>query len=156
MGFIAVGIAVLVVGVLWFLRLGTQLDEIGASRFGMRVLTLRNGSRIFLKREVRGQNFDVVFISRDSNECRSANPETDLIFKYDANPLTVSQSEDTLIVFWNGAFGQPKQPFANIVVKRGMPRSLSSTSRETDMRSVQSINIPLDTVRRGSGECVEN
>ena len=155
-GFVAVGLAVIAVGVIWFLHLGSQFNEIGAPRFGMRSFMLRNGSHIFVKREVRGQNFDVVSISKDSNECKSANPETDLIFKYDANPLTISQSGDTLVVFWNGAFGQPKQPIPDVVVKQSTTGSIPFASGETDSRSVQSIDIPLDSIRRGSGECSKN
>ena len=128
-----------------------QVDEIGASSFGERVISLRDGSRIYLKREARGLNFDVVSVSENANICDSANPGTDLIFKYDANPLTISQSEGRPIIFWAGAFSRPKNPLAQVLVKNVRPDSLSSGDKAS--MKVEQIDIPLEFEKIGDGDC---
>ena len=139
-----------------FTRLGATADDIGASRFGMHVITMPQGNDIHAKREVRGQNFDVVAISKNPKVCESANSDTDLIFKYDANPLTISESGNTLIVFWTGALKRPTRAIDNVVVKQASPDTQSSDVETIDKRNVQLIDIPLDHVRRGTGECTKD
>jgi len=117
------------------------------------VIQLNNGSRVYLKREVRGQNFDVVAVSENPNACESANPDTDLIFKNDANPLTVSQSDAALTIFWAWGFNQPKFPLAHVVVKDVRPDSLSSQDRAS--MNVQLIDIPMEFEKRGNGDCTK-
>jgi hypothetical protein len=146
----------LVAALVFFLRLGAKVDDIGASRFGLQVITMPQGDEIYAKREVRGQNFDVVAISKNPKVCESANPHTDLIFKYDANPLTISKSGDTLIVFWTGTLKQPTRAIGNVLVKQARPDTQSSNVGNIDTRNVQLIDIPLDHVRRGTGECTKD
>jgi hypothetical protein len=146
LGAIALGLVLLVLG---FLRhLASQVDEIGASDFGERMIHLNNGNVIYLKREARGLNFDVVAVSENPNVCESANPETDLIFKYDANPLNVSQSEDKLTIFWAwGEVNQPKHHLTNVAVKNVRPDSLSPEDRAS--MKVQRIDIPMEFEKIG-------
>jgi hypothetical protein len=151
----AAGLGLLVVAVMFLLRLGAKVDDIGASRFGIRRIATVEGEELWAKREVRVQNFDVVAISKNLKVCESANPDTDLIFKYDANPLTVSKSGETLIVFWTGTFEQPKQAIPNVVVKQVKP-SPSSEVGNPDKGDVQSINIPLEYGRHGTSECTRD
>jgi hypothetical protein len=110
---------------------------------------------LYAKREVRGQNFDVVAISKNLKACESANPYIDLIFRYDANPLAVSKSGETLIVFWAGTYEPPKQPIPNVIVNQANP-SFSSKVRNPDRGDVQSIDIPLEYSRHGAGECLRD
>ena len=73
-------LGLLLVAFVCFTKLGAKADDIGASRFGMHVITMPQGNEIYAKREVRAQNFDVVAISKNPKVCESANSDTDLIF----------------------------------------------------------------------------
>jgi hypothetical protein len=132
-------------------KLGLQMNEIGASSFGERVIHMGDGRSIYLKHEARGQNFDVVSVSENPNVCDSASAEADLIFKYDANPLTISQSENDLIIFWAWGFSQPKHPLVHVLVKNVRPDSLSSEDKAS--MKVQQIDIPLEFEKVKDGDC---
>jgi hypothetical protein len=147
-GATATALTLLLVALVFFLRLGRRIDDIGASRFGMQTIEMPNGRQLYAKREVRGQNFDVVAISGNANPCEPANPEMDLIFRYDGNPLMVSRSGDNLIVFRAGAYEEPKQRIPNLEVRRVQSDSVAGGD------NIQSINIPLRFTRFGTDQCV--
>jgi hypothetical protein len=151
-GATATALGLLVVALVFFLRLGARVDDIGASRFGMQMLEMPNGRQLYAKREVRGQNFDVVALSANANPCEPANPETDLIFRYDGNPLMISRSGDDLIVLRTGSYEEPKQRIPNLEVKQ--VQSDSAAPKVTGVENTQSINIPLQFARRGTDQCV--
>jgi hypothetical protein len=150
---VSIGLCALLAALGFSLYIGSQLDEIGASIFGERMIQLSNGSRMYLKREARGLNFDVVAISSNPDICASANSETDLIFRYDANPLTVSQSPESLTILWDGGFSQPKHSLPNVIVKDIRPDSLSPKDRAS--MNIQLIDIPLEFKKRGKGDCTK-
>lgn len=145
-------LGLLLVALVFFLRLGARVDDIGTSRFGMQTIEMPNGRQLYAKREVRGQNFDVVAISGNANPCEPANPGMDLIFRYDGNPLMISRSGDNLIVLRTGAYEEPKQRIPNLEVKH--VQSGSAAPKVTEAGNLQSINIPLQFARRGTDQCV--
>jgi len=148
---IAIGFGVVILAFVFLRHLVLDLNEIGASRFGEKVIQLGNGSRIYIKRETRGLNYDVVAVSKNQNVCVSADPETDLVFKYDVSPLAISQSEDMLLIFWAGGVNQPKHPLSGVVVKNVRPDSLSA--EDIASMKVQQIDVPLEFEKTGSSDC---
>jgi len=141
----------LLVAMVFLLRLRKTVGEIGASRFGIQKIGMPQSGVLYAKRETRGQNFDVVAISRNPNACESANPNTDLIFKYDGNPLTFTRSGDTLIVLRRGGYEMPKQGLANVEVKQIGPGEIETES--SSAKKIQSIDIPLQFARHGPNRC---
>lgn len=141
------------VALLW-LKVGAAIDGIGETYYGIRPISTPDG-QLYVRREARGQNLDVVAISRNSSVCESANPDTDLIFKYDANPLLISESKDALFVYWGGVVAQPRTPLNGVAVKQVKPGSSKSEIKSLN-NQIREIDIPLEYVRRGTGACSRN
>jgi hypothetical protein len=135
-------------------RVGVRINNIGASYYGIRPINSPQG-QLYAKREARGQNFDVVAISKNPSICTPANPDTDLIFRYDADPLLVSESPDTLFVYWSGAVAQPKTSLPGVIVKQVKPGSSKSEIKNLDSK-IREIEIPLEYMRHGTGACTQN
>lgn len=55
---------------------------------GMLQVTLDTGSSVHFKREVRGQNYDALWISGNDDLCRSADPRYDYVYRA-IGPLVV-------------------------------------------------------------------
>lgn len=73
-----------------------QLGTLGCNRIvmtqrGVLPVELPDGTHVYFKREVRGHNYDALWISADADPCRSAEPRTDYIYRA-MGPLVVFYS----------------------------------------------------------------
>jgi hypothetical protein len=75
---------------------------------GVKEIMLPDGSRVYLRREVRGRNYDILGLSATGDVCRKLNERTDYIYP-EMGPLTVyyAESEGALVLYSTSELKEP-------------------------------------------------
>lgn len=111
---LVVGITFLVGLVVW---MSGNTSE--SSSFGMKVIQMEGGGKVYLVRESWGLHTDEISIRQSPNGCSPANPERDYIER-DAESIIYSEDNGKLRIFKpEGPFGlrKPQRPWTAEVVQ---------------------------------------
>jgi hypothetical protein len=135
--------------VLWLLfstLAGCEMMPNGASERGMRRIVASDGARVYIKREVRGQNYDALGISLDGDPCRSLDPAVDHIFAA-MGPLVVYCRVDAgvLTTYSTTALNAPARPMRAIHIENHVldPLAFQELSRAYASRGLTRVVVDL-------------
>jgi hypothetical protein len=87
---------------------------------GYGFVTLRNseGEEFYIKREVRGQNYDVVVISNNKDFCSNPNPRVDYIFRGQSNSLYFKLENNVLHLYSSAPDNSSKDNYLPVKIKQ--------------------------------------
>jgi hypothetical protein len=88
--------------------------------YGVASLKIADGRNLYFKREVRGQNYDVLVLSTNKELCAEPNPQTDYIFSSHAVTIFYKFEGDTLSLFLTSPAKAPQDFQAPIRVAQNV------------------------------------
>jgi len=129
------------------------VDNIGHSQFGTVEIPLGSGKVIYARREVRGLNYDVLALSPDSNTCAHANPQTDIIFRYDGTPLYLTRNRVGVAVYRYGSVEIPRSApsLTGIEVEQVNFTDFKSLEKTYQQLHIRKLEVPVT-----SGSCTSH
>ena len=119
-----------------------------APLFGLTKISVAGGKTIYLKRQVRGLNYDELAISANGNLCTPADSDTDYIYR-EQGPFLVfySVSNGQLTIYNNAPLSEPRYdiPGVKVVVKTLSQPDYFELERSFAKQGITKITeVPVD------------
>jgi hypothetical protein len=125
-------------------------NYLSSPNFGIASITLRDGSKIFVKHEQWGLHEDELSVTRNSDGCVPPSRESDFIDTYgDGNTLIYSEAKEGLVLYEQKQQASevtmhvPDRPWVNIKVevKQG---PLDAMEKNPDLYGAHVLSVPIN------------
>jgi hypothetical protein len=133
-----------------FLILGTTCCTNLSPKYGLTVLRGTGDTDLYLKREVRGLNYDVVVLSTNKDHCAAPNADSEFIFASDPLPIYYSFDGNTLKLFLTSLVAQPSEFRSSVKVVQThlSPSEFAEIQKNFRERGLERLDIPIDNKLR--------
>ena len=115
------------------------------SQYGIEGVATSDGTMVYFKREVRGANYDALWISTNPDPCRPADDSTDYVFR-ELGPLVVYYRAGAGVVetYLTSSLDPPKtKPKVRVIHHVLDPLAFKELERTHKSRGLTKIEVPL-------------
>jgi hypothetical protein len=115
-------------------------------KYGFLSLRSPQNAELYLKREVRGLNYDVLALSTNKDYCKEPNASSEFIFASDPLPMYYSFEGNTLNLFLTSVAAQPAdfQSAIRVVQHRLSPSEFTDVQKSFKARGLELLDVPID------------
>ena len=129
-----------------FFLLATKSCVDLSPEYGVLSLKTAASQEVYFKREVRGQNYDVLVLSASKDHCERPNPKFDYIFRGGPSRIYYKTEDGTLILFLTIAAISPESGSFPITVVQNEMHPLDFVDLEKNHQNLglQRLEVKID------------
>lgn len=130
---------------------GCDVTPNGTSTRGIHEVTMADGLPVYFKREIRGQNYDALWISLNGDPCHSFDPQVDYRFAA-LGPLVVYYMPESggLITYSTTTLEPPSRPARSLRIENRVlePLAFQELTQTYQSRGLTRLSIATDSKLR--------